>query len=83
MIDVNVIKLEDNLDYVIIDTLANKENQYFFLAQELDENNVCVRKVIKEEGKEFLVKLDNEEEFLEVLKLFNSKHNKRGMNDEK
>lgn len=76
MIDVNVITLEDNQNYIIIDTLIDKNNKYLFLAQEQDENAICIRKVIKEDNKEFLVKLDSEEEFEEALTLFNDKHRK-------
>ncbi len=83
MIDVNVITLEDDLNYIIVDTLITKENKYLVLAQELDEENVCIRKIIKEDNKEFLIKLDSDEEFNEVLALFNDKHRRRGMNDEK
>lgn len=82
MIDVNVITLEDNQSYIIIDTLIDKDNKYLFLVQEQDEKVTCIRKIIKENNKEFLVKLDNEEEFEEILTLFNDKHRKEG-NDEK
>ncbi len=80
MIDVNVITLEDNLEYMIINTIVKNNNKYVFLANVDDEKKLCIRKVISEDGKEYLVKLDSDEEFAEVLTEFNDKYNKEREN---
>lgn len=74
LIEVNVVKLEDNLDYVIIDTIKSEKNNYLVLAKKDSEFDVCIRKIIKEDNKEYLVKLDSEEEFEEVMTLYNEKY---------
>lgn len=80
MIDVNVITLEDNLEYMIINTIVKNNNKYVFLANVDDEKKLCIRKVISEDGKDYLVKLDSDEEFAEVLTEFNDKYNKEREN---
>ena len=76
-LEVNVIKLEDGIDYVIIDAIQNESNKYLFLANKNDETDVCIRKIISKENKEYLIKLDDDDEFEEVLTLFNVKHRKK------
>lgn len=77
-IEINVITLENGIDYLIIDTIINNENKYLFLAQENNDLDMCIRKVIKkEDNEEYLVKLDNDDEFEEVMTLFNEKHTKK------
>lgn len=80
MIDVNVITLEDNLEYMIINTIVKNNNKYVFLANVDDEKKICIRKVISEDGKDYLEKLDSDEEFAEVLTEFNDKYNKEREN---
>ena len=60
--DLDMITLEDNLSYAIIDTLINDNNKYVFLVSE-DGNKKGVRKVITKEDGDYLIKLDNDEEF--------------------
>ena len=82
-LEVNVIELEDGIKYVIVDAIQDKENKYLFLANKNDETDVCIRKIIIKENKEYLVKLDSDDEFEEVLTLFNIKHReKEGKNEE-
>lgn len=73
-LEVNIIKLEDGIDYVIVDAIQTEENKYLFLANKLDETDVCIRKIIKKDTKEYLIKLDNDDEFEDILTLFNLKH---------
>ena len=79
--EVNVITLENGCEYLIIDTIELNNKKYLFLSNEKDENDMCVRKVIIKEEKEFLVKLDNNEELENVLEEFSLKY--RGENNEK
>lgn len=82
-IEVNVIRLEDNVDYMIVSAITEKNNKYFLLAKEDSPKEILLRKVIVEDGKEYLVKLDNDDEFDEVMTLFSDKLNKReGINEE-
>lgn len=75
-LELNVIKLENNEEYVIVDAIQNEDNKYLFLANKDNEEDICIRKVIIKDGQEFLIKLDNDDEFDEVLALFNRKHKK-------
>lgn len=75
-LEFNIIKLENNEEYVIVDAIQNENNKYLFLANKDNEEDICIRKVIENDGQEFLIKLDDEEEFEETLELFNIKHKK-------
>lgn len=72
-LEVNVIKLEDNNDYIIVDALQNNDNKYLFLVSNDDYKKKCIRKVIEKDGEEYLRKL-YDEEFEEAVELFNLKH---------
>ncbi len=75
--EVNVIEI-DNKNYYILETLEIDNNKYFILANENDKKDFCVRKVIKENNQEFLVKLENAEELDKVLLHFCDKYIKEG-----
>ncbi len=72
--EINIIKLEDNKNYLTIETVINGDNKYLFLVEEGSKNNICIRKVIKKDDLEYLVKLENEEEFDEVFTAFFNKY---------
>lgn len=78
--EVNVITLENGFEYIIIDTIEVNNNKYLFLSNKQDENDMCVRKIIIKEEKEYLVKLDTENELEEVLNVFATKY--KGENNE-
>lgn len=82
MIDVNYITLENGREYIIIGALENKENKYLYLVNENDKLDICLRKVILENDKEVLTKLENEEEFEEVMDLFYKEFNRKEENNE-
>lgn len=77
--EVNVITLENEKDYIIIDTIEYNNNKYLFLSNKEDENDMCVRKVILKD-KEYLIKLESENELEEVLNVFTTKY--KGDNNE-
>lgn len=79
--DVHVITLEDGIDYIIFEAIEHNNKKYLFLANENDNDDICVRKVIEEEGKEYLIKLDDREEFEEVMNIYYQK-NKGSVNNE-
>jgi len=66
-IEVNVITLENDQDYIILDTITCNDSNYIFLVNENDDLDKCIRKVIKKDGKDYLVKLDSNDEFDEVI----------------
>ncbi len=79
--ELDFITLEDDNNYAIIDTIEVNNNRYLFLADANEFTKITVRKVIREEGKEYLVKLDDEEEFDSVMSFYNEV--KGGKNEEK
>lgn len=58
--EIEVVALEDNLDYVILMELSIDNNKYMVLSREDDPNVVAVRKIINENSKEYLVKVSKE-----------------------
>ena len=60
--EIEVVALEDNLDYVILMELSIDNNKYVVLSREDDPNVVVVRKIINENNKEYLVKVSKEVE---------------------
>lgn len=72
--EIDVITLEDNKEYGIFDTLEHENNKYLFLGNLQDESDVCMRKIIVKDGKEYLRKLEDEEEFENIMTLYYEKH---------
>ncbi len=60
--EIEVVALEDNLDYVILMELSIDNNKYMVLSREDDPNVVVVRKIINGNNKEYLVKVSKEVE---------------------
>ena len=58
--EIEVVALEDNLDYVILMEVSIDNNKYRVLSRDDDPNVVTVRKIINENGKEYLVKVSKE-----------------------
>ena len=58
--EIEVVNLEDNLDYVILTEVSIDSNKYMVLSREDDPNVVVVRKVIIEDGNEYLTKVNTE-----------------------
>ena len=76
-IEVNVITLENNRDYEIIDTIKIDDNRYLILSNEEDDNDICVRKIIVDANREYITKLDSKEELEEVMTNFYNKYIKK------
>lgn len=68
--ETEIITLEDGNTYYIIDEI----NNYVYLSNQNDPEDMAIRKSIIEDGKEFISTLDSKEEFEEALKLFNDKN---------
>lgn len=58
--EIEVVALEDNLDYVILMEVSIDNNKYMVLSRDDDPNVIAVRKIINENGKEYLVKVSKE-----------------------
>ena len=71
-IEVDMLRLEDNNDYILIDKVENKGNKYFILGKNNTED-FCIRKVIVENNKEWLIKLDSYDELEEIMSIYNNK----------
>ena len=72
---INVVTLEDGIEYGVIDEITLEDNKYVFLANINNESDVCFRKIIIRENQEYIVGLENEKEFELALAAFAKKHN--------
>lgn len=73
MEEVKVIDLE-NGTYAVVDEIVIDNTKYVYLSNENDPLDFCIRKITNENGEEYLIKLDNEEEFAKASKVFVDKH---------
>ena len=60
--EIEVVTLEDNFDYVILTEVSIDGNKYMVLSKEDNPNIVVVRKIINEDGNEYLAKVNKETE---------------------
>lgn len=75
--DSTIITLENNKNYVVLSTIDFDNNKYFYMANELNPEELCIRKVIiDKDNDEALVKLDSKEELTKVLSVFNEMNRK-------
>lgn len=58
--EIELVTLEDNLDYVIISEVSIDNNKFIVLSREDDPNVVVVRKVVVENNNEYLVKVNTD-----------------------
>lgn len=70
----NVITLENNIEYTEIDKIEYNNNTYIFLSDLENPENFCIRKLITENNEEYIIGIDTEEEFNNVLNLFQQKY---------
>ena len=71
---INVITLEDDIEYAIIEEIVHNNNKYVYLTNVNDYEDFCIRKVITEGTEQFLVGLDDDNEFDLALMLFAKGH---------
>ena len=65
------VTLENGEEYMIISEVKKDEIIYLYLVNDNIDTDFCIRKVIKEDGKEYIVSLRDEEELKLALSLFN------------
>lgn len=73
MEEVKVIDLE-NGTYAIIDEINIDNIKYIYLSNENNQLDFCIRKIELDNNEEYLVKLDNNQEFDKAAKAFMNKH---------
>lgn len=71
----NVITLENGIEYTEIDRINFNNNCYVVLSNLDDPSDFCFRRLVNDNNQEYIVGLENREEFNNVLKLFNDKYN--------
>lgn len=64
------IFLEDGIEYIITDTI----NNYLYLNNINDIKDFCIKKEIIKDGEEYIVGLDNEEDYYKAIELFEKKY---------
>lgn len=75
MDELEIIKLEENNEnYVIIDEIVDDDITYVYLSNLKNKDDIRIRRVVKENGKEYLEELANNTEFDKALLLFTAKH---------
>ena len=72
--EIEVVTLENGLDYMVIDEIPNGSVTYVYLANVDDEKDTCIRKVTEVDGEDIINGLDSEDEFNKALLLFTKKH---------
>lgn len=73
MVNMDFVTLEDGIEYAIIDEIINNNQKYVYLANIKTEDGFVIRKVKNEENKEYLIGLDNDDEFDNALRAFQKK----------
>lgn len=74
MEEVKTIKLEDGIEYIVVDEINYKDNTYFYLGDERKLNTFKIRKMKTNDPKQMLNGLDSDEEFDKAMLLFSEKH---------
>lgn len=75
MDNLDIVTLEDMLQYAVIDEITKEGNTYIYLTNISDEKDFCIRKLKEENDIKILVGLDDDNEFDLALKYFESKNN--------
>ena len=73
MEEVKIIDFEDG-SYIISDEIILNNTKYIYLTKENDMMDFCIRKIVMENGEEFIDALDTEEEFDRAMQAFLQKH---------
>ena len=70
MKELEVVVLEDGIEYAIIDKIRINGEDYIYLANTNDEKDFCIRKMKETETERHIIGLDSDEEFNYILTLF-------------
>lgn len=69
------IVLEDGIEYLIVSDETIDNTKYTLFANIDNDTDICFRKTIIKDGKEYFVGLDDQKEFEKVLLTFTKKLN--------
>jgi len=74
MDEVNVVVLENGLEYMEIDELVYNETKYILLANYKNVKDSCIRKICVKDNQEYFCKIKDDNELKTVLNLFVEKN---------
>ncbi len=69
---IETITLDDGITYAIVDEKIYDGTKYVYLVDRNNELNFCIRKTEIENGKEYLINLDDRKEFELALNILAS-----------
>jgi hypothetical protein len=75
-VELETIELENEKTYAIIDKINYNNCEYYYLSNIEDNKDFCIRKKEIENDEEFLIGLENDKEFDDVLAIFMEKYKK-------
>ncbi len=70
----NVVTLENGIEYTEIDRINDDNKTYVILSNADNPKDFCIRKLIKENNEDYIVGLDNDEEFDRIYDIFSKKY---------
>ena len=73
---VDTIVLDDNIEYIILDTIEFDGNVYTLFSNVSDENAFCFRKTITKDNKKYYCRLADKNEYQKVALKFFEKINR-------
>lgn len=73
MEEVNIVTLENGLEYIEVDEVVYNNTKYILLANYKNIKDCCIRKIVIKDNQEYFCKI-KEDENKEILKLFIEKN---------
>ena len=74
MMEVNTIILENGVEYTEVDNLLYNDIKYVLLSNIKNVKDSCIRKIIIKDNEEYIYRLNDQNEFDMILKLFLKKN---------
>lgn len=74
MMEVDTFVLENGVEYIEVDKLIYDNNTYVLLSNIKNVKDSCIRKLVIEDNKKYLYKINSNNEFETVLNLFMEKN---------
>ena len=74
MEEINVFTLENGEEYNEVKRIVYNDDTYVLLSNVLNDSDICIRKLKKENNEEFMYRLDKDE-FDTILKIFAEENN--------
>ena len=68
--NIKTIILDDGIKYMIVEEMVINKTLYTLFDNIDNENDICFRKTVKKDGKEYYVGLDDEKELERVIMHF-------------